>query len=452
MRTSRRLRALLPLLVLTAGAATASPARAEGPLGGELLAGSGIVTDDPADAPPPVSAMSYVVADVDTGAVLAAKDAHGRYAPASTLKTLTAVTLIPRLPPDNQVTPTREDVDVDGSKVGLVTQMSYSVRQLFTAMLVVSGNDAAGALADAAGGTQVATGLMNDEAARLQARDTHAINASGLDADGQVSSAYDLALIARAGLAMPDFRTYVATRRSSVPAPGGATIDISTHNKLLGTYDGALGVKNGYTDAARASFVGAAARDGHTLVVTLMRADPAVWKDAAALLDWGFAATARSARPVGTLVDPVAARPVAVDAAPRGALAAPVAVSHRAPSGTSPLVPATSLTGLLAVLVGLRRRAVVRARARRRAAARRTAQRPSTATQSTSAAHPTTEHQAPVRHPTTVQGRPATRTRTARQSLPQRHDDRHRTADDDRVIRLPDPSDATQPARTAARG
>ena len=131
---------------------------------------------------------------------------------------------------------------------------------------------------------------MNAEAARLQARDTHAVNPSGLDAEGQVSSAYDLALIARAGMAMPDFREYVATQTSSISAPKKKRIEIYNHNRLLREYDGAIGIKNGYTTAARASFVGAATRGGRTLVVTLMRADPLVWHEAAALLDWGFAA------------------------------------------------------------------------------------------------------------------------------------------------------------------
>jgi D-alanyl-D-alanine carboxypeptidase (penicillin-binding protein 5/6) len=94
------------------------------------------------------------------------------------------------------------------------------------------------------------------------------VNPHGLDAEGQVSSAYDLALIARAGMSDPQFAAYAATRRSSVAAPGGQRIEIATKNRLLKDYDGALGIKNGYTNAARASFVGAAERDGQRLVVT----------------------------------------------------------------------------------------------------------------------------------------------------------------------------------------
>ena len=385
MTTSRRLQRLLPVLALTALLASAPPASAEDPVGGARLAGTVVVTDSPGDPQPPaVTAASYVVADLDSGEVLAAKDPHGRYAPASTLKMLTAVTLIPRLDPATPVTPTFEDVNVDGSKVGLVQELSYSVKDLFTALLVVSGNDAAGALATAVGGQAAATSLMNAEAARLQARDTSAVNTSGLDAAGQVSSAYDLALIARAGMAIPDFRAYVDVRRAFVPAPGGATIEIANHNRLLRSYPGAIGVKNGYTAAARASFVGAATRDGHTLLVSLMRAEPVVWQEAGTLLDWGFAAVARDARPIGQLVDPVPPAAAAAAAAGSGqagpeqagagqAGSAPDLASSAAAGGGDgglPVGPVVVGGGLLGGLVVLRRRAVVRARARARRRAR----------------------------------------------------------------------------------
>ena len=237
---------------------------------------------------------------------------------------------------------------------------------------MVSANDAAQTLASAAGGHEATAELMNAEAERLRAADTHVVNSSGLDAEGQVSSAYDLALVARAAMRLPDFRSYVAVRRSFIPAPGGATIEIDTHDKLLTNYPGAIGIKNGFTEAARASFVGAATRDGHTLVVTLLKADPAVWKDAAALLDWGFAAVPSSPRPVGVLVDPVA--PPAAAPAPTASAApqvVPAAATRAADPGSSfPLRTVLLVLLVLAVLVVLRRRAVVKARARRRRAQR----------------------------------------------------------------------------------
>lgn len=304
----------LPLLVrlLAAGCAlclaVATPACAEEPVGGARLGGRGVILPAGAPAlPAAVVARAWLVADLDSGAVLAAADPHARYAPASTLKTLTALTLIPRLDRNRKVVPTYDDLAVDGSKVGLVEHVGYPVHELFSAMLMVSGNDAANTLASAAGGP-IAIREMNDQARRLQALDTHAVNPSGLDAPGQVSSAYDLALIARAAMRLPDFRRYVATVHDSISGPGHQRIEMLNHDKLLRRYPGALGIKNGYTTSAQASFIGAARRNGRTLLVVLLRTRPQVDREAAALLDWGFAASAAGVSPVGQLVDPVDAQ------------------------------------------------------------------------------------------------------------------------------------------------
>ena len=381
MRLSRRPRALLAPVLLAGllAAGSPAPARAAAPapgtvLGGDALGTRGTVTAVPAPPLPRTSAAGVLVADLDSGAVLAAKDAHGRYAPASTLKTLTAVALLPRLDPETKVRPAFEDVNVEGSKVGVVTTMTYPVHELMAAMLVVSGNDAAGALATAVGGTASAAALMNAEAERLQARDTRAVNPSGLDAKGQVSSAYDLALIARAGMAMPAFREHVATQTSSIGAPKKKRIEIYNHNRLLREYDGAIGIKNGYTTAARASFVGAATRGGRTLVVTLLRADPLVWREAEALLDWGFAAAAAGAAPVGQLVDPLpevsAAGPAVPVEAPPAAAARPATVEAAAEEpvedGGFPVGRTLAALGLLLAALVARRRQVVLRRRRRR--------------------------------------------------------------------------------------
>jgi D-alanyl-D-alanine carboxypeptidase len=134
---------------------------------------------------------------------------------------------------------------------------------------------------------------MNAEAKALGALQTHAVTPSGLDGPGQHTSAYDLALIARACFARDDFRRYVATRTAQVPAqPGAKGFPIWNDNQLLHQYPGALGGKTGYTDLARHSFVGAAERGGRRLLVTLLGAESrplAGWQQGAALLDWGFA-------------------------------------------------------------------------------------------------------------------------------------------------------------------
>lgn len=317
---ARRLPGILLAASLAVLAAAPAPALAGGggaPLGGPLMGSTGVVVNESPGLPPlpaHLAASSWLVADATTGQVLAARDPHGRFLPASTLKMLTAVTLLPLLPPTRLVTVSEADAGIDGSKVGLVPHMRYSVAQLFTALLVVSANDAAQALADAAGGPQRTISLMNAEAAYLNADDTVAKTPSGLDAPGESSSAYDLALIGRAALALPAFRHYDEIVLSYMPAPHGRRFQIYTHNFLLTSYPGDIGGKNGYTIAARGTYFGAATRDGHTIIVTLMHATPDFWPMARALLNWGFAADGRIA-PVGQLVAPgpprvAVARPV----------------------------------------------------------------------------------------------------------------------------------------------
>jgi len=290
-------------LLLGAPAASATPRDV---VGGAQLATDGVVVSPGPGAPALPGGLdmgSWLVADADTGAVLAAKAPHRRFLPASTLKTLTAVTLLPLLDPTSTTKASSADASVDGSKVGLVPGMSYSLDTLFTAMLVVSGNDAADALAEAAGGIPHTVDMMNAEALHLQAYDTLARTPSGLDAPGETTSAYDLALIGRAGLALPDFRHYVSIVRSTVPAPHHKHFEIYTHNRLLTTFPGDIGIKNGYTVKAGATYVGAATRNGHTIIVTLMNARPDFWAQAKALLAWGFRARGL-VQPVGTLVGP----------------------------------------------------------------------------------------------------------------------------------------------------
>jgi D-alanyl-D-alanine carboxypeptidase (penicillin-binding protein 5/6) len=197
--------------------------------------------------------------------------------------------------------------------------------------------------------------MMNEEATRLHARDTVARSASGLDAKGQLSSAYDLSLIARAGLALPDFRVYVKTIRSSFSAPHKKKYEIYTHNHLLLNYKGTFGVKNGYTVRAKASFVGAAERNGRRLVVSLMHGEPLLWKDAARLLDWGFA-YAGAVSPVGRLVDPEVT-PLLDDGSGHAARTSALTRQTKSSGFGVPLAPLAAAVGILVVLTGLRLRA-----------------------------------------------------------------------------------------------
>ncbi|MBC7640409.1 MAG: D-alanyl-D-alanine carboxypeptidase [Rhodoferax sp.] len=282
------------------------------PVGGERLTGGAPVYDVPAGvpAPPQLAAASYLLADATTGAVLVAQNPHGRALPASTLKMLTALTVIPLLSPAEHYTAVPGDL-VEGTKVGMSPGSSYSVQQLLQGMMLSSGNDAATGLARVAGGVggvEQTVAAMQQNAIGLGALDTVVKDPSGLDAPGQVTSAYDLALIARAALRLPAFDALVATRH--VRFPGRAEVgkvrtsyEIQNHNSLLFNYPGAVGVKNGYTVAARWTIVGAATRGGRTYVVTaLARADRS-WRPTAAMLDWAFA-HGTQARPIGHLVEP----------------------------------------------------------------------------------------------------------------------------------------------------
>ncbi|GAC1326752.1 MAG: hypothetical protein NVSMB13_12300 [Mycobacteriales bacterium] len=349
------LTSLLPavaVVVAVAGVA-AIPAQAGAePVGGPRLGTSATVSAAGAPVlPAAITASSWLVADLDTGEVLAARDPHGRYLPASTLKILTAVTELPRLDPDSKVAPSAEDIAVEGNKVPLDVGSTYPVRDLFGYLLLRSANDAANTLARIDGGRASTLARMSEEARHLRAGDTNPLTPNGLDAPGQSTSAYDLALIARAGLAMPEFARLVSAQQLTVSGPGGAPTSIRPENKLLTQYPGAIGVKTDYTLRAGGTFVGAARRDGHTLVVTLLHATPGYFPEAERLLDWGFSVDGRFPG-VGRLVDPEPGLapndPRSADQRPTGPVAGGMPVRHRP---TAWVLPA--LLGGAVVLVGV---------------------------------------------------------------------------------------------------
>jgi D-alanyl-D-alanine carboxypeptidase (penicillin-binding protein 5/6) len=343
-RVANRVAAALSCGVLLALPGTAS---ADAVIGGPQLGQPGIVVSAGAPALPPTSATSFVVADAGTGEVLAAHNAHAKLAPASTLKTLTALTVLPLLPPNFPTVAQSDAPSVDGTKAGIVAGTPYTVDNLYTAMLMMSANDAAVALADANGGQGGTLAQMNTLAAHLQADDTVALTPDGLDAKGQSSSAYDLALIFRAGLSLPSFVHYLSLRTAQFPAPKGQSFQIQTHDRLLTDYAGMIGGKNGYTVAAQASYVGAATRGGHTIIVAVMRDQANFWPEVKSLLDWGFAADGNAA-PVGELVDPIEATPAPEPSATQAAQA--VAPGALAAVPAAPAAPATDAKAAAAAL------------------------------------------------------------------------------------------------------
>jgi D-alanyl-D-alanine carboxypeptidase (penicillin-binding protein 5/6) len=278
----------------------------DSPVGGPRMGECGLVLPEGAPDPPVgINAMSWLIADADSGEVLAAKDPHARNRPASTLKLLTALLAVDQLPPDRVVVGTQTDADQDGSRVGIGPGGHYTVRQLLTGLLLASGNDAAHALADQLGGVAATVRQMNQLAAKLGALDTRAATPSGLDGPGMSASAYDLALAFRQVLNRPLLVELLGTREANFPGYGDRPgFVVSNDNKLLRSYPGALGGKTGFTDDARHTQLDAAQRGGRRLMVVLMRGEQrpvSMSEQAARLLNYGFALP--TGHPVGKLVD-----------------------------------------------------------------------------------------------------------------------------------------------------
>jgi D-alanyl-D-alanine carboxypeptidase (penicillin-binding protein 5/6) len=283
------------------------------PVGGDALSGCGIVTA-PGTAPVPgdVSAEAWVIADLDNGDIIAARDPHGRHRPASIIKVLVAMQSLRELPVGKQVIGTNDDSAAEGTRVGVEQGGKYTVNDLLHGLLMHSGNDAAHALAVQLGGMDVAVAKINDLAGKLGGHDTRAATPSGLDGPGMSTSAYDLGLFYRYAWQNSVFRDIVATETYDFPGHPGRDggedspgYQLENDNQLLYNYPGALGGKTGYTDDAGQTFVGGAERDGRRLVVVMLhgtRLPIAPWEQAAHLLDYGFGTPPGTK--VGTLIEP----------------------------------------------------------------------------------------------------------------------------------------------------
>jgi D-alanyl-D-alanine carboxypeptidase (penicillin-binding protein 5/6) len=299
------------------------------PLGGDALSGCGIIAA-PGTPPLPndVSADAWLVADLDSGDIIAAKDPHGRHRPASIIKVLIAMQAIKELPIHKVVAGTQDDANAEGTRVGVGENGFYSINDLLHGLLMHSGNDAAHALAMQLGGMDTAVTKINELASKLGGHDTRVATPSGLDGPGMSTSAYDIGLFYRYAWQNPVFADIVATRTFDFPGRGDVGYEIENDNKLLDNYPGAMGGKTGYTDDAGQTFVGAANHDGRRLVAVLLhgtRQPIAPWEQAAHLLDYGFAVPPGTK--VGTLIepDPSLLNPKPMTAADnRAASAAPV--------------------------------------------------------------------------------------------------------------------------------
>lgn len=300
-----RLLVLMTLVVglLVGSGFISSPAHSEpGTTGGAQLAEPGKIVNLGAESDPlpNVKAKTWLVANMDTGEIYAAKGPHKLRAPASTLKTLTALTLMPQLDPQAEVTAKNKAVNTYGSKVGLKRGKKYTVEELYYALLLPSANDAAIALAQANGGVKKTLTEMNTVAKSIGAMNTVAKTPNGLDAPGQVSSAYDLALIGREAMKIDSFRNIVQTKEYAFPFKKRTREIYNTNRMLTDGYKGALGVKTGFTSNAGRTFIGAAERKGTTLIVVALGINESTAAAAGKLMDWAFA-NKDTVTPIGTL-------------------------------------------------------------------------------------------------------------------------------------------------------
>lgn len=318
-------------------------------IGGAALSGCGVITaPDTPPLPNDVSAEAWLVADLDSGEIIAARDPHGRHRPASIIKVLVATAALNELNLNKLVAGTQEDANSEGTRVGVGPGGQYTINDLLHGLLMHSGNDAAHALAAQLGGMDPALQKLNILAGKLGGRDTRAATPSGLDGPGMSTSAYDIGLFYRYAWQHPAFADIVSTQTYDFPGrDGNPSYPVENDNRLLYNYPGALGGKTGYTDDAGQTFVGAAERDGRRLVAILMkgtRVPIAPWEQAAHLLDYGFATPPGTK--VGTLVDPdpsLKAKPAEPSAAQ--------AASVLPPADTLPVRVGVAIVGALIVFM-----------------------------------------------------------------------------------------------------
>lgn len=237
-----------------------------------------------------VSARSAILIDADNCRILYEKNPYERLPMASTTKIMTALLVLDLCQPDEIVTVTPETVGIEGSSVYLRAGEKLTVLDLLYALMLASANDAAVTLAHYVGGSvEGFAHLMNKKASELGLENTHFVTPNGLDAKDHHTTAYDLARLTAHALRNPDFVRIVSTYKHTVKSTdGGNDRYLVNHNKLLRSYDGAIGVKTGYTKKCGRCLVSAAKRNGLTLVAVTL-ADPDDWRDHKCMLDYGFA-------------------------------------------------------------------------------------------------------------------------------------------------------------------
>lgn len=254
---------------------------------------------------PAVSALSWVLFDESTDWLIAVHDPDVQRPLASTTKMMTALVAADRSTFDELVTVSTSAAEAGEAEIGLVAGEVVKMGDLVSAILVRSANDAAEAIAEhVAGSVEGFAELMNQKAADLGLTNSHFVNPHGLDTPDHYSSAADLLQIARAVLANPQLAAMVrSTSLDFPPAPDGTLRGGPTTNSLLESYEGAIGVKTGFTLQASLVLVAAAERNGRRLLAVVMGSEGAGghFADAAGLLDYGFAEAAIHQSPEDSL-------------------------------------------------------------------------------------------------------------------------------------------------------
>ncbi len=235
------------------------------------------------------SAKAAVLINGDTGEVIYSHNADARLPMASTTKIMTALLLCEYGNFDKEITVTPEMVRVEGSSMGLLAGDRVTLGDLLYGLLLASGNDAANVIAYTLGGSvQGFVELMNEKAQALALNNTHFETPSGLDGEAHYTSASDLASLTRYAMEYEDFAKAVCSK-SAVLYYGNPPYrrSLTNHNKLLKLFDGAIGVKTGFTKKSGRCLVSAAKRDGKYVIAVTLN-DPNDWNDHCNLLEYGL--------------------------------------------------------------------------------------------------------------------------------------------------------------------